>query len=330
MEFRSYSDVLTAFAHQRVLIVGDVMVDSYIWGSVERISPEAPVPVVTVKKRDFRLGGAANVGLNIAALGAEPILCALIGQDQEGEKLKARFQERGMITEGLVTSTSRPTTVKTRVICGHQHIVRVDDECDMPATKEEENLLLSQIDRLLPDCHVVIFEDYDKGTLTPRVIEYVIAKASQLGIPTVVDPKKRNFQAYKGSTLFKPNLKELKEGLKLEFSNKDQSAISNALTQLRQELGCGAAMVTLSEQGVCIQSATETLHLPAHVREIADVSGAGDTVISIAGLCVSLGLPLRQIAALSNLGGGLVCEHVGVMPIDKADLLQEAEAKLSW
>jgi D-glycero-beta-D-manno-heptose-7-phosphate kinase len=329
MSYTTFSSIFQAFAQQKVLIVGDVMVDSYIWGAVERISPEAPVPVVAVRKRDFRLGGAANVGLNVAALGAEPILCALVGNDADGDRLRQRMQERGLTDAGLVTSHQRPTTVKTRVICGHQHIVRVDEEWDNPATREEENALLLAIEKLMPQCQVVIFEDYDKGTLTPRVIAETIALAKKHGIPTVVDPKKRNFLQYRGVTLFKPNLKELKEGLKIEFPSKDLEAIQKAVAQLREQLRCEAAMVTLSELGVVIDTARESWHIPAHLREIADVSGAGDTVISIAGLCVALGLPSYQVAALSNLGGGLVCEHVGVVPINKDDLLRETEAKLS-
>jgi D-glycero-beta-D-manno-heptose-7-phosphate kinase len=298
--------IFEAFGKLNVLIIGDVMLDSYIWGAVERISPEAPVPIVNVKKKDFRLGGAANVALNVHALQAKPILCALIGD------------------EGIVKSNHRPTTVKTRIIASHQHVVRVDEESDKVANAEEENLLWQRIEKLLPQCHVIIFEDYDKGVLNASLIEKTIALAKQKNIPTVVDPKKRNFLSYKGVTLFKPNLKELREGLKIEVESGNQPQVEKAVTLLKEKLNADGVMLTLSEYGVYIDFENQKVKIPAHAREIADVSGAGDTVVSIAALCVALKLLPTVIASLSNLGGGLVCQHVGVVPIDREELLREA------
>jgi D-glycero-beta-D-manno-heptose-7-phosphate kinase len=312
------------FNSLNVLIIGDVMLDSYIWGAVERISPEAPVPIVTVKKKDFRLGGAANVALNIASLGARPVLCALIGDDDDGKKLLQRLDERKISKDGIVVSSHRPTTVKTRIIASHQHVVRVDEESDKVVNVHEENELMKRIEKLLPSCHVIIFEDYDKGVLNASIIEKTVALANKNKIPTVVDPKKRNFLSYKGVTLFKPNLKELREGLKIDIDAASQSTVENAVEKLKEKLNAAGVMLTLSEHGVYIDYQQEKIKLPAHAREIADVSGAGDTVVSIAALAVALNLPPQQIASLSNLGGGLVCQHVGVVPIDKEELLKEA------
>jgi D-glycero-beta-D-manno-heptose-7-phosphate kinase len=312
------------FNSLNVLIIGDVMLDSYIWGAVERISPEAPVPIVTVKKKDFRLGGAANVALNIASLGAKPILCALIGNDDDGKKLIQRLDEGKISKEGIVVSSHRPTTVKTRIIASHQHVVRVDEESDKVVNAQEEQELMQRIERLLPSCQVVIFEDYDKGVLNASIIEKTVMLANKNKIPTVVDPKKRNFLFYNGVTLFKPNVKELREGLKVDVDASNQSSVEGAVNQLKVKLNAGGVMLTLSEYGVYIDFRNEKIKLPAHAREIADVSGAGDTVVSIAALAVALNLSPKEIAFLSNLGGGLVCQHVGVVPIDKDELLQEA------
>lgn len=316
--------IFQAFNELRVLIIGDVMLDSYIWGAVERISPEAPVPIVTVKKRDLRLGGAANVALNVQALGATPVLVALCGEDEAGKKLRTILEQQGMSTEGLVVSSTRPTTVKTRVIASSQHVVRVDEESDKESNSQEENQLVERIHKLLPSCQVVIFEDYDKGVINESLVAKTVALAKQQQVPTVVDPKKRNFLAYKGVSLFKPNLKEMREGLKVELESGNQEQLETAVELLKQKLAVEGVMATLSEQGVYIDYQSQKLKLPAHPREIADVSGAGDTVVSIAALCVALQLPPRQIAELSNLGGGLVCQHVGVVPINKQELLQEA------
>jgi rfaE bifunctional protein kinase chain/domain len=319
------SNLFDSFAKLKVLIIGDVMLDSYIWGSVDRISPEAPVPVINVSRKDFRLGGAANVALNISSLGASPILCALIGNDDDGRKLIQRLDENKMSKEGIVVSNDRPTTVKTRVIASHQHVVRVDEESDREANTKEEELLMEKIEKLLPQCAVVIFEDYDKGVIRPSIIEKTVRLAKEKNIPTVVDPKKRNFLSYSGVTLFKPNLKELREGLKVEVSAANQPQVEKTVSLLKEKLNAAGVMVTLSEHGVYVDFQNEKIKLPAHPREIADVSGAGDTVVSVAALCVALQQKPEVVAGLSNLAGGLVCQHVGVVPINKQELLREAQ-----
>ncbi len=325
MAYSSLSNVFESFANIKVLIIGDVMIDAYVYGGVSRISPEAPVPIVNVKSKEKRLGGAANVALNIQAMGATPILCSIVGDDLEGTIFEELLAKQDITSRGIIKSSSRITTVKNRVLAGSQQMLRIDHESDHGLDALEEKTLIKHISNLLEECQLVIFEDYDKGALNPQVIAATIDLANEKGIPTVVDPKKRNFMDYKKATLFKPNLKELKEGLKIDFDVRSHSALETAVAKLKSHLEFKLGLITLSDRGVYIESDEERHHLPAHIRSISDVSGAGDTVISIAGLCIALGLPLKFTAELANLGGGLVCEHLGVVPIDKDRLYNEAE-----
>ncbi|AQG80521.1 bifunctional heptose 7-phosphate kinase/heptose 1-phosphate adenyltransferase [Spirosoma montaniterrae] len=320
----SIDELFREFDKLRVLIIGDVMLDSYVWGRVDRISPEAPVPVVNVVRRERRLGGAGNVLLNVQALGAEAIICSVIGTDAPGDLLVQELGDRNLNCDGLIRSDDRITTIKERIIAGSQQVVRVDTETDKYITADERTKLIEKAKELIPTCHVVIFEDYDKGVLSQEAIADITAFANAQNVPTVVDPKKRNFLSYKNVTLFKPNLKELREGLKLDFDVDNAAEFRAAVDTLKRELALNGALITLSERGVFIDYNGESLKLPAHLRQIADVSGAGDTVISIAACCVALRQPPAVVAGLSNLGGGLVCESVGVVPINKALLRQEA------
>jgi len=314
------------FNKLNVMIIGDVMVDSYIFGKVDRISPEAPIPILLTKKREFRLGGAANVALNIQALGATPILCAIIGSDENGEKLIERLSKRSLSSQGIVRSTyGRPTTTKTRVISGSQHVVRIDTETNAPLTTPEEDALFNAIKLGMEESDVVIFEDYDKGTITTGIINKTMEIANEAGIPVAVDPKKRNFFNFKSCTLFKPNLDELKVSLKIDFKEENMDDIRAASEKLRQKINCEHLLITLSSQGIIMNSKGNIEYFPAHLREISDVSGAGDTVISVAALGLALNLPSSMIAQLANIGGGLVCEHMGVVPIKKDDLFLEAK-----
>ena len=266
-----WPDIFSKFNNLNILIIGDVMVDAYIWGTVERISPEAPVPIISVKNRDFRLGGAANVALNVISLGAKPVLCALAGQDAQGTRLLQLMEDHGMSQQGIVISSSRPTTVKARVIAAHQHVIRIDDESEALATPGEEKELLNRIEKLLPTCQAVIFEDYDKGAITQRLIEETVKLAKSLGIPTIVDPKKRNFLHYKNVTLFKPNLKELRDGLKLEIEGGDQASVNTAVEKVKKQLGVEGVMLTLSERGAYIdyQNKNTVAHMPgSHLRRL--------------------------------------------------------------
>ncbi|GGG21613.1 bifunctional heptose 7-phosphate kinase/heptose 1-phosphate adenyltransferase [Pontibacter amylolyticus] len=318
-------DLFSAFDRLTVLIVGDVMIDSYLWGKSTRISPEAPVPIVNVVKREKRLGGAANVALNVQAMGATPLLCSVIGDDPDGGDFLRLMEERNLSTEGIVQSPERMTTIKHRIIAGGQQLLRVDAEIEHNLADYEERRLEEHYLKLLERADVIVFEDYDKGVFSEQNIARFIELANERGIPSVVDPKKKNFLSYKGCTLFKPNLKELKEGLKVDFPDENLPAFEEAVAQLQTKLATGQVLVTLSERGVFVADGEKTTYIPAHRRAISDVSGAGDTVISIAALCMALKTSLPFMAGLSNLGGGLVCEQVGVVPVDRNRLFQEAK-----
>ena len=322
---KSLDEIFDEFSGLKALIVGDVMIDSYIWGKVERISPEAPVPVISITNKEIRLGGAANVAKNVAALGATPLLCSVIGKDSDGKSFLDLQETRGMDTRGIVQSEDRMTTVKERMLSSSQQLLRIDRETTKPLHKKDKENLLKKVDLLIKEADVVIFEDYNKGVLDKKLIKSIVQLAQTNNIPTAVDPKKENFLNYENVTLFKPNLKEIKEGLKLDFKNDDEAAIAEASKSLRSKMAVEKVLITRSEHGVFISSNEHQHFIPAHVRSISDVSGAGDTVVSTASLCVALGLPDKFIAELSNLAGGLVCEHLGVVSIDKEQLLAEAK-----
>ncbi len=314
------------FNKLNVLIIGDVMIDSYYFGKVDRISPEAPVPIVAVNKKEFRLGGAANVALNIKALGANPILCAVIGNDNDGENFSSLLAAEKLSSEGIVKSNARITTVKTRIIGNKHQVLRVDSENSNPLSETENSELTNSIKTVIKNnkIDVVIFQDYDKGVITEPLIDNIISFCNEKNIPTAIDPKKRNFCNYKNATLFKPNLKELKEGLNIDINPSNLAEIEAAIDQLNSLQQNKINFITLSEHGVFIKDKNSKKHIPAHFRDISDVSGAGDTVISVASLCLALNQPITMIAEIANLAGGLVCESVGVVPIDKDLLLSEA------
>ena len=315
--------IFDAFNNLRVLIVGDVMIDSYVFGKVERISPEAPIPIVNVKRKEIRLGGAGNVAMNIKSLGATPVLCTVVGADSEAKDLLNLLTDNDLPIEGVIQSQTRITTVKQRVLAGSQHIVRIDSEMDSLINADEQTLLIEKAIFLAASCDVIIFEDYDKGVLSAESIRQIVAFAKSKGIPTIVDPKKRNFLNYQGTDIFKPNLKELKDGLKIDFDAKNLEEVKTAVASAKKTLGVNGVFLTLSENGVFIDFQGESHHIAAHLRSITDVSGAGDTVVSIAAMCLALKLSPKMIAEMSNLGGGLVCEYVGVVPIKKEQLKNE-------
>ena len=318
-----------SFNQLNVLIIGDVMVDSYLWGHVERISPEAPVPIVSVKSRENRLGGAANVALNVKAMGANPILCSVVGNDQKGGEFIDLLKEQQMDTVGIVKSISRITTTKFRVIGNKVQMLRVDEEVDNALNQEDKKAFFDRFNSIINENNidVIIFQDYDKGIITGDLIRQVVDIAVEKQIPVAVDPKKRNFVNYKNVTLFKPNLKELKEGLNIDFNAKNKEELQQAVSRLKSLLNAGMVLLTLSEDGVFIEyennGEKSTTILPSHIRSISDVSGAGDTVISVASLCLATKVDPAVLAAISNLAGGLVCEKVGVVPVDKQILLTE-------
>lgn len=327
--------MIERFKDMKVLIIGDVMMDSYLWGQVDRISPEAPVPVVALRTRENRLGGAANVALNIQSLGATPLLCSVIGNDTKGEQLLQLLEKQNMVSEGIFRSDKRLTTVKFRIMGNNAQLLRVDEESEHNLDSEEFFQLFQRIEAQIEErkVDVVIFEDYDKGVISPELIEKVVSLANKRRIPVVVDPKKKNFWSYHHVTLFKPNLKELREGLKLEEELRTIEKIDEAAGLLHQKLGAEMILATLSDKGIYYrrQSQGQVVlhgHYPAQLRKISDVSGAGDTVVSVAALSLAAGMPLQLIAWLANLAGGIVCEYAGVVPIDKQQLLSEASARI--
>jgi len=327
----NYKDLFDKFNGLRILVIGDVMLDAYVMGKVNRISPEAPVPIVSLENEDARIGGAGNVALNLLALGAKPIICGVIGEDSSGDKLLNLFEKNGISTDGLVKSMVRKTTVKTRVISNKQQLLRIDSESTFPLLESEEIKLNNTIQNIINQgIDGIIFEDYNKGVLTDSVIQNTIKIAKEKDIPTAVDPKKENFLSYKGVSLFKPNLKELKEGLNLNFDfNSNKDLFEKGIEVLEEKLQNEISFVTLSENGVFIKNQIEKYYVPAHMRSISDVSGAGDTVIAVATLCLISGASTKQIAEISNLAGGLVCEKSGVVSISKNDLLKEVSELLS-
>lgn len=308
----------------KIAIVGDVMLDSYIYGNVSRLSPEAPVPIIEVYKKENRLGGAANVALNVQALGATPLLISVIGRDNEAKMVESLLTDMKIETMGMLNSEDRKTTVKTRIIGNKSQIARIDQEVKHSLSDKDNERLISTFSNIISHCDALILEDYDKGVLNPKSIEAIIEIANSQGKIIAVDPKYNNFHHYKGVTLFKPNLKELTLGLK-ENLDEDYSieSIFNLEEKLREKLGHTIGLITLSERGVLIKSATENHTAMAHQRNIADVSGAGDTVISVATCVLACGEKLSTVAELSNLAGGLVCEQPGVVPINKEDLIKE-------
>jgi len=315
------------FNNKKVIIVGDAMIDAYMWGEINRMSPEAPVPVVEVKKHENRLGGAANVALNLKALGATPILCSVIGTGNRGVLFKELMNESKLSTAGILSNNKRKTTIKTRVISEKKQQLRIDEEETHPIVQAKEFLKLTE--SLMADIDVIILQDYNKGVLTPEVIESVIATANKKGIPTIVDPKKQNFNSYKNCTIFKPNLIEIKNGLNIDFNADKVNEIEKATNKLREKLNANGILLTLSERGICINSKDNFTHTPAFKRNIIDVSGAGDTVVSVASLCLASKMDYSQLSILSTLAGGIVCEEVGVVSINKDKLLTEAKKHIN-
>ena len=329
MELTEINKIFDRFKQLHAVVIGDVMLDTYLWGKVDRVSPEAPVPVVTVLKRENRLGGAANVSLNIKALGATPYLFSVVGDDEKGRKFKKLLTKEELSCDGIFVDSKRITTVKTRIISKGQHIVRVDEESAEDLDSLLETNIVKAIEKLTDEkkIDVIIFVDYDKGMITPTLFDKVNEMAVSRGIPTAVDPKKRNFNHYKDVLLFKPNFKELVDGSGIQIEKGDFETIKKVADSIKQKQNFKIIFVTLSELGVFISNGIKEQYYPAIIRYIADVSGAGDTVISVASLAMASGLSPEMMALMSNLAGGLVCEKTGVVPVDKNQLINEMKSQ---
>ena len=320
------------FSSIKVGVIGDVMLDTYMWGDVERISPEAPVPIVSLKKKEQRIGGAGNVALNLQSLGAKAFILSVTGDDEEAYKLKELFSLNRINTEYSIRSTGRITTNKTRIISRNQQMMRLDAEITQDLGKKDEELLIESFERFIskekPD--VIILEDYNKGVLTEAVIQIIISICRKAGIITAVDPKRKNFFAYKHVDLFKPNLKEVKDALNLLSTDIERPVLENIHLELCNILNHSISFITLSEKGVFYQYKNKASIIPSHLRNIADVSGAGDTVIAVAALVYTATKDVPLMAEVANIAGGLVCEVVGTAAIDKLKLIHECELLLKY
>ncbi len=325
-----FDKLFSNFSNYKVAVIGDVMLDTYWWGHVERISPEAPVPVVSLDKRELRIGGAGNVALNLVSLGAKTTIFSVLGEDDAGKQLDQLLTESGIDTSFIIYSHTRKTTDKTRIISRNQQMMRLDSETTIDLTAGAEDALLERMRSYITDEKpaVVIFEDYNKGILTPRIIKEVIGLCQEQKIITAVDPKRKNFFSYKNVTIFKPNLKEVKDGLNILIEEVSLPVLQQIHGLLRDQLHHHISFVTLSEKGVFVQSGDQSSIVPSHLRHIADVSGAGDTVIAVASLLFAATGDMKLMAEVANIAGGLVCEEVGTMAVDKKRLLHECKLLL--
>lgn len=322
--------LFTSFNFLKIGVVGDVMLDTYWWGNVERISPEAPVPVVSVRNKEQRMGGAGNVALNIAALGAVISLISVTGEDTEADKLIALLRENCINTDHILQSKDRITTNKIRIISRNQHMMRLDAEIVSSLTADEEALLIKAFtdyaEEEKPD--LVILEDYNKGVLTEKVIKNILSTCKKNNILTAVDPKRKNFFAYKDADIFKPNLHEAKEALNILGDEVSEQLLGDVHDRLYNELHHRISLITLSEKGVFYESGTQKEIIPTHIRNVADVSGAGDTVIAVASVVYAASKNIKLMAEMANIAGGLVCEEVGTVAINKNNLLEECKKLL--
>ncbi len=327
----NFDQLFNNFSHLKVVVIGDVMLDTYWWGSVERISPEAPVPVVALDNKEYRIGGAGNVALNTASLGAQTFIVSVIGNDDDGKQLTNLFATNAVNIDYLVASDDRITTSKTRIISRNQQMMRLDAEITKDITSVEDDKIFEQLISLF-NTHqpsVLIFEDYNKGVLTEKNIQRIIDLCKQFNVIIAVDPKRKNFFSYSGVDIFKPNLKEVKEGLNLLIDTIDEEVLQEIHYSLQQKLQHQISFITLSEKGVFYQSPTGFKLIPTHIRNIADVSGAGDTVIATASLVYAATKNMLLAAEVANISGGLVCEEVGTAAINKQKLLEECKLLLS-
>ncbi len=309
------------FQGKRVAVIGDLMLDRYYWSKVTRISPEAPVPVALIKDITFQLGGAANVVNNLLELGAQPLILGVVGDDEAGRELTKLFAEKNLSTDGIIVDTSRPTTVKTRVIAESQQIMRVDREVLTAVDSKVQGHLLDQLRAAMGTLDAVIFEDYNKGVLVAALIEEAIKLAREKNVFVSVDPKFENFLCYKGANLFKPNRLEAERVLGYPVSTIPE--VDKAAKDLLTRMQCDNLLITLGEEGMALYRANgEKFSVPALLREIHDPSGAGDTVISVYTLAVASGASDEQAMTLANYAAGIVCGKSGAQPIATEEMLE--------
>lgn len=307
-------ELLSKFKNRRIAVVGDVMIDKYLWGSVGRISPEAPVPVVEVDRETERLGGAANVANNIKSLGGWPLLVGVVGNDANGALLTKLLAAQECPISGIVKDESRPTTVKTRVIAHSQHVVRIDHEQKGDISPSVQEQILSILRTSIETLDGIILEDYNKGVIVAPLIHQIIELARKHGKLVTVDPKFQNFFEYLNASVFKPNRKEVEEALGIKLTS--DKIIRDSIELLKKKLNAENVLITLGEQGMSLLDDEGSLsHLPTRARHVADVSGAGDTVIATLTMAMASGASIHESASLANYAGGVVCGEVGIVPI---------------
>ncbi|MDD3801760.1 MAG: bifunctional D-glycero-beta-D-manno-heptose-7-phosphate kinase/D-glycero-beta-D-manno-heptose 1-phosphate adenylyltransferase HldE [Desulfuromonas sp.] len=307
----------------RTLVVGDLMLDEYLWGRAGRISPEAPVPVVEVLRDDLRLGGAGNVVNNLRVLGCPVAVCSVVGDDEDGRFLCERLRRAQVETGGLLFDAGRRTSRKTRILAGHQQMLRIDRESRQPLDEATEQALLREIGARLPDCDVLFLSDYGKGVLTDSLLAAVIALARQAGRPVVVDPKGDDYRKYRGATLLTPNRSEAAQAAAMAIADETSLALVGA--RLLAEADLAALVITRSEEGMSLFRPDQPpLHLPTRAREVFDVSGAGDTVLALIGAGLAAGLALEQAAGVANLAAGVVVGKVGTSTVSRQEILEAA------
>ncbi|OJV52177.1 MAG: hypothetical protein BGO31_00460 [Bacteroidetes bacterium 43-16] len=318
----SSTEIFEKINQLKVVVIGDLMLDQYIFGKVDRISPEAPVPVLRIEQKTSRLGGAANVAFNCKSLGAEVTVASVMGDDENGHALKALLEKEGIKTDLIHLSAFRKTTTKSRIISKGQQVMRLDEEDLNPLTPKEEHPFIDATLRYLqiqkPD--LVIFEDYNKGVLKENVIHRVLEHCQHLGLITAVDPKFDNFLQYKGVDIFKPNLKEVQQGLNITIPKVALEELETVHQLLYKRLEHKITLLTLSEHGMFYSTGTTEGLIPTNVRNLADVSGAGDTVIAVAAMVYAVTKDVYTMANWSNIAGGMVCEETGVVPVNKEKL----------
>lgn len=321
MSVQVYREHFSKFSSKKIGVIGDLILDIYHRGDTDRISPEAPVPVVNIDHIDYHPGGAANVAMNLRSLNAGVELFGITGADKNGELLRDELNRAGIGTRGILTSNDHPTTAKTRVIAGSQHVVRTDLENTQPLSRDAQHEVIGQIQNDIDTFDAIILQDYNKGVLEPEFIKKIITLAGEYNTVVTVDPKFRNFFEFANATLIKPNLIEVENILARQIHKKDE--IIEAGTELIRRLHLDYLLITLGSRGMALfQQNNRTDWLETEARNVADVSGAGDTVISTVTLALASGIPMKEAAILGNIAAGRVCEEVGIVPIQYDQLLQ--------
>jgi D-beta-D-heptose 7-phosphate kinase/D-beta-D-heptose 1-phosphate adenosyltransferase len=310
---------LNGVTQVRALVVGDLMLDEYIWGAVDRISPEAPVQIVEVKRKELRLGGAGNVINNLLTLNCQVDVISVVGDDDDGEFLLRRLKDRGVLEHGVFSQTGRVTSRKTRVFASNQQIVRIDQETRTDIAAASEERILSHVKATVAELDVIYLSDYQKGVLTDRMLRQIIAIGREAGVPVLVDPKGNDYQKYHGATLLTPNRKEAQQATGMTIT--DDASLLAVGRRLLEDLELESLVLTRSEEGMTILSPEGEIHLPTVAREVYDVSGAGDTVLSLFGLGLAQQLPLETTARLANLGAGIVVGKVGTSTVSAQEML---------